>query len=299
MRIRGLRAVRFSSKTKLLVLVAGLALSGCETSPWWVGLNGANLPSDYLYRDNKSLAYRAVQLSELEEACYGVAAGEDPTTAAAEAEANNWASGVSAASIRPAASGVNVIGANGTRTITQIQLAARACRDRVVGANLDFINEMWSRFQRDYFARTGSTAVTFESAVTGLGAFAAISPAGTAHVLAATAATLNAMGTSIQKNLEGGQLAYILLAQMDADREQVGAKIRQNLLLDYDKYPLSVAMYDVASYGGTLSVPSALANISAASGSKKALAVQNAYGASAASAASAASGASAPAPASG
>ncbi|WGS46345.1 hypothetical protein LFL97_35555 [Burkholderia sp. JSH-S8] len=242
-----------------------------------MGLNGANRPADYLYSSNQSITKRAQKLSVDEENCYRIAAGEDP--AAVEA------SPASAASAGNGASGAHV-----ARTADQIQTSARACRDHVVGENLAFINDMWSMFQRNYFAHSGTTTTFYESSTIGLGAFAAVSPAGTAHILAATAATLSGLGTSIQKNLQGGQLSYVLLAQMDADREQIGAQIRLNLLLDYGKYPLSVAMYDVASYAGSLSVPSALANISAATGAKRSQTVAAVYGASAASAASAASG---------
>lgn len=257
-----------------VLLLSGL-LSGCEHSKWWVGLNGANPPNDYVYGTSQEISQRAREISKDEKACYLIAQGLPPNAGSRSATA----SGTSDAPASAADQSKSDSGPSQSVKMSPVEIAAaaRACRDAVVGGNLELINEMWSLFQRDYFARSGTTMTAFESTIAGLGAFGAISPVGTAHTLAATAATLSTMGTSIQKNLFGGQVASVLLAQMDADREQIGTKIRENLTKSYNEYPLSVAMYDVAAYAGALSVPSALASIAAASGEKRTVAVNAAY----------------------
>ncbi|WP_162878050.1 hypothetical protein [Trinickia diaoshuihuensis] len=266
--------MKSSARGIFCLLLSMALLSGCEHWNWWEGLNGANPPNDYVYGSGDAIRQRAQEIAGLEKACYLIAQGEDPNEVSPAAASSTSAEGASPSGQSPRDAGARK---SVKMSASEIAAAARACRDTVVGGELELINEMWSLFQRDYFARSGTTMTTFESTIAGLGAFGAISPVGTAHTLAATAATLSTMGTSIQKNLFGGQVASALLAQMDADREQIGTKIRENLAKSYNDYPLSVAMYDVAAYAAALSVPSALASIAAASGAKRTDAVNAAY----------------------
>lgn len=144
------------------------------------------------------------------------------------------------------------------------------CRDEVVGRTRTYIDDFWRRFRSEFFGRLNGAKAVAEGATTGLAAAAAVTtPPGAAHLISAMAATVSGLNASIQKNLAGDTAAFVLLAQMDADRQRIGAAIDKKIALPIEQYSLVRAMADLGEYAATLSVPSALASLGAKAGEAK------------------------------
>jgi hypothetical protein len=85
-------------------------------------------------------------------------------------------------------------------------------------------------------------------------------------LLAAISSGTSLVGTSIQKNYLQENAADLLLSQMEADRKTISVKIQLGLAKSTDEYSLAQAHADVDEYAFSLSIPSALASLRAASG---------------------------------
>lgn len=146
----------------------------------------------------------------------------------------------------------------------------KQCRDEVIGRTRRYIDNFWRQFQSNFFGRLAGIKTASEGWATGVSAFAATtSPPGAASLLSATAASITGLGASMQKNIAGDTAAPILLAQMDADRQRIGASLEIKMRDDYATYGLHQAMADLSEYASTMSVPSALASLSAKTGETK------------------------------
>lgn len=146
----------------------------------------------------------------------------------------------------------------------------KQCRDEIIGRTRHYIDNFWRQFQSNFYGRLAGIRTASEGLSTGISAFAATtSVSSTANLLSATAATITGLGASMQKNFAGDMAAQVLLAQMDADRHRIGASMEQKMKDEYSTYSLAQAMADLSEYAAAMSVPSALAALSAKTGETK------------------------------
>jgi len=142
------------------------------------------------------------------------------------------------------------------------------CRNAVAGELKSYIDDYWRRFKSDFNGRVGVTNTIFDGTASTLTAAAAITtPDRAKNILAGLASSLLAIRTSAEKNLLGDQTAMALIGQMDSDRIVIGAKIDTGLdTKTLDEYSFTRAMSDVAEYGSSMSVISALVSLQRAGG---------------------------------
>ena len=144
------------------------------------------------------------------------------------------------------------------------------CRNEVMGRTRSWIDYFWLQFRSAYFGRLGGIQAAVDGTTTALSAAAAVTtPPGAAQVVSAASASISGIGSAVQKNFAGDTASYVILAQMDADRQRVGASIAEKMIQEIDKYSLAQGMADLAEYAGTMSVPSALASLAAKAGETK------------------------------
>ena len=142
-------------------------------------------------------------------------------------------------------------------------------REQSVGILLKYINEYWRRYRSSFYGDIAAAKTATEVIAGGLsGASVITTPISAAKLLATLSTGVTALGVSAQKNFLQDNAADLLLAQMEADRQAIGIRIRVGLAKPIKEYGLATAMNDVAEYASAMSVPSALTSIRAATGAK-------------------------------
>jgi len=138
----------------------------------------------------------------------------------------------------------------------------RSDRDRIENILVGSIDEYWRQFSSNFNAQYGLLKTITDGGAASLASAAAVTtPTRAARVLAAVASGLIAFGTASQKDIFEGNAAYVLIGQMDADRQQVLATIKINLGKPTTEYSLNQMYIDIDNYGNTMSLPHALSSL--------------------------------------
>ncbi|CAJ7080345.1 Fibronectin type III domain [Burkholderia pseudomallei] len=140
-------------------------------------------------------------------------------------------------------------------------------RDRWVQILMRDIDVLWWGYKNGFLTADDSSKIVSETLVTGLAAGSAgITAQTTKTVLAILSATLNGFNTSFDKNVLANQMAPVLFAAIEADRENVDSQIISGLKQDVTHYSLVMASRDVMRYADAGSISNAIASLSGKAG---------------------------------
>lgn len=132
-------------------------------------------------------------------------------------------------------------------------------RDKIATYLINDFNLCWYNFSSAFQGRYGLVTSISESTAAGLAAFSAVLPyQQTARFLSAGAASILGSEAAIQKDFFQGNAAYIIIGQMDADRQQILSAIRTSLAKPDSDYPLNQLLIDLWNYVNVMTVPHAL-----------------------------------------
>jgi len=155
----------------------------------------------------------------------------------------------------------------------------RNLRDHIAQILIDDFNLCWFNFSSSFQGRYGLFKSAADSTAGGLAAFAGVTPTQqTARLLSVGAATILGISSAVQKDFFEGNAAYIMLGQMDADRQQILASIRSNLTKSTDEYPLSLLVIDLWNYVNVMTVPHALTALNGKVGQQASQTQNSSYG---------------------
>lgn len=109
---------------------------------------------------------------------------------------------------------------------------------------------------------SGSKAIgdaLFDITSLGLTAAATITGGSQAKtVLAGLATAVTGSKLAVSQNMFAEKATYVLIAQMDAARQEVGTRVRGSMTQPIDKYPLAIAISDLYEYYQAGTLPAAL-----------------------------------------
>jgi hypothetical protein len=132
----------------------------------------------------------------------------------------------------------------------------KACRDRIVQAQLMATDLRYRDFERRFLATARGGRLMTQLGVLGLTTTAGAGglAAGTAQVLSLVAGGLTGSLALAEQELLAERTALAIQAQMRAGRDRVARRIRNGLARPIEEYPLGVAMTDLEAYAyaGTL-----------------------------------------------
>lgn len=151
-------------------------------------------------------------------------------------------------------------------------------RNQIAQILLDDFNLCWYVFSSSFQGRYGLFKSSTDATAGTMTAFAAATPTQeTAKLLSAGAASILGLSSAVQKDFFQGNAAYILLGQMDADRQQIQAAIRANLAKPDVQYPLNQLLIDMWNYVDVMTVPHALAALNGKVGQQVISSQDNTY----------------------
>jgi hypothetical protein len=145
----------------------------------------------------------------------------------------------------------------------RLGMSPRAWRDSVIAARLEVTDQNYLAFTNAMRAETSGVNLGTNLAALGLSGAAAVASGGMSQPLAAAAAGVLGAGTAFNKEVLFQKTLPVLIAQMDANRMTVLVRIRTAQQSDEMKYPLSVALTDLADYERAGALDSAIQSLTA------------------------------------
>lgn len=140
-------------------------------------------------------------------------------------------------------------------------------RDRWVQIMMRDIDVLWWGYKNGFLSNDDSTKVASDTIVTGTAAASAgVTAAGGKTALAVIAATLNGFNSSFDKDVLANQMAPMLFASIESQRETIETQIIKGLGKDVGTYSLAIAARDVMRYANAGSLSNALASLSGKAG---------------------------------
>lgn len=140
----------------------------------------------------------------------------------------------------------------------------RVIRNHIVSKMREGTWEFWRRYEPWLYGHNAAFQTGVET-TTGIlsGAAAITTPPSAKSILAALSAAFSNFGASYAKNMLGQQALPALLHQMESDIALAGQTISLGLAKTDAQYPLANAYADLQEYAMAMSVPHALASLSA------------------------------------
>ncbi|MFC3650580.1 fibronectin type III domain-containing protein [Dyella humi] len=149
----------------------------------------------------------------------------------------------------------------------------KAYRDQWVQILMRDIDVLWWGYKNGFLSNDDETKMTVETATAGVAAASAGLTAPIGKTAAAVvAATLSTFDSSFDKNVLANQMAPVLFAAIEAQREKIDSQIITGLKQDADQYTLVMASRDVMRYANAGSLSNALAVLSNQTGTAAAIA---------------------------
>jgi hypothetical protein len=133
-------------------------------------------------------------------------------------------------------------------------------RDAVIAARLQIMDQNFLAFKAQLRAQITGLNLGTDLAALGLTAAAAVTSGGTAKALAAASTGVIGVGTAFNKDALFQQTLPAIFSQMDADRSAVRIRTAQ-AQGDISKYPLLLALTDLAAYERAGTIESATASL--------------------------------------
>lgn len=146
---------------------------------------------------------------------------------------------------------------------------AKIARNEIINGRLRVYDLQYSRFKSDLYKEGVGSNIGVDGAVITMGAIGALSSGGTSKTLSGITAGVTGIKGSVDKNLFYEKTMPALLVEMDGQRLQVLARIRQGQKESVTDYPLLEALADVDSYFDAGTIYGAIDGVLKSAGDKK------------------------------